>query len=99
MPPQLPANPAAVLMSVINRILRRGENLKMDILAGTVSRNRRQAVKNTEEHREQHRLVFYVLQRHFPYPSELRIRTIARITKNIWTFKKANTDTFWVLCV
>lgn len=95
----MPPQQTQWLMSVINRIFGRGENLKMEILAGIVSRNRREAVKKTEEHREQHRLVFYVLQRHFPYPSELRIRTIARITKNTWTFKKANTDTFWVLCV
>lgn len=37
---------------------------------------------------------FYLLQEHFPYPFELRIRTTARITKTTWTFRMANARFF-----
>ena len=57
----------------------------MEILVGIKSRYRRQEIKRTEKNTEiqgNHTDMFFIfLQRHFPNPFELRIRTIARITK------------------
>lgn len=103
MVPHLLVNTMAGVKSAINRKQEKEKKiLKMEILVGIISRHRRQEVKRTEEHRylrEQHRHVFYPLQRHFPHPFELRIRTIVKITKTTWTPRMANVRFFLsVMC-